>query len=155
RARGGGLIMAKITTISPEQIARFGEWTQKWIEIGLSTEPADFDKATEAALRGYQLANLKRPMVILRMSSPFGATMGGALAWMMLREIFGKKVWAQVWAQVGDQVGDQVRAQVGAQVGDQVGAQVGDQVRAQVGDQVWAQVGAQVGDQVRAQVGDQ
>ena len=127
--------MAKITTISPEQIARFGEWTQKWIEIGLSTEPADFDKATEAALRGYQLANLKRPMVILRMSSPFGATMGGALAWMMLREIFGKKVWAQVR--------------------DQVWAQVGAQVWAQVGDQVWAQVWAQVRDQVGAQVGDQ
>ena len=131
--------MAKITTISPEQIARFGEWTQKWTEIGLSTEPADFDKATEAALRGYQFANLKRPMAILRMSSPFGATMGGALAWMMLRAIFGKEVWAQVGAQVRAQVGAQVRAQVWDQVWAQVRDQVGDQVWDQVRDQVWDQ----------------
>lgn len=49
--------MNKITKLTPEQAARFAEWSQKWIEIGLSTEPADFDKATEAALKAYKIAN--------------------------------------------------------------------------------------------------
>ena len=89
----------KITKITPAQIARFSDWTKQWIEIGLSTEPADFDKATEAALRGYALANLKRPTVILRMSSPYGAVMGGALAWMILKEAFGREVRSQVGSQ--------------------------------------------------------
>ena len=51
----------KITKLTDEHAARFGEWSQKWTDIGLSTEPADFDRATEAALRGYDIANLKRP----------------------------------------------------------------------------------------------
>lgn len=92
----------KITKLTPEQIGRFGEWSEKWIEIGLSTEPADFDKATAAALRAYQLANFKRPMVILRMSSPYGATLGGALAWAVLRKLSDKQVGAQVGAQYRD-----------------------------------------------------
>ena len=107
-------MVVKITELTTVQAARFGEWTKQWIEIGLSTEPADFDKTTTAALRGYELANLKKPMVVLRMASPYGATLGGALAWAMLREIGGRA---------------QVRAQVGAQVWDHVGAQVGDQLK--------------------------
>ena len=114
----------KITKITPEQTARFGEWARKWIEIGLSTEPADFDKATEAALRGYKLANLERPMIVLRMGSPFGACLGGALAWGFLREFSDKKTRAklgsQVWSQVGSQVWSQVRSQVWSQVESQV-----------------------------------
>ena len=107
-------MVVKITELTTVQAARFGEWTKQWIEIGLSTEPADFDKTTTAALRGYELANLKKPMVVLRMASPYGATLGGALAWAMLREIGGRdqvgaQVRDQVWAQVGDQVGDQLK----------------------------------------------
>jgi hypothetical protein len=155
--------MKRIDRLTPEQQARFGEWTKKWVDIGLSTEPADFDTATEAALKAYKLCNLDKPMVVLRMSSPYAATIGGALAWSMLRDMKVKKVGAQVgdqvgdqvWAQVWDQVGDQVRDQVWAQVWDQVGDQVRDQVGAQVRAQVWAQVGAQVRDQVGDQVGDQ
>jgi hypothetical protein len=163
--------MKRIDRLTPEQQARFGEWTKKWVDIGLSTEPADFDTATEAALKAYKLCNLDKPMVVLRMSSPYAATIGGALAWSMLRDMkvkkvgaqvgdqVGDQVWAQVWDQVGDQVRDQVgaqvRAQVWAQVGAQVRAQVRDQVGDQVGDQVWAQVWDQVGDQVRDQVGAQ
>ena len=138
----------RIDTMTAEQAARMPEFAQRWIDIGLSTEPADFDRATDAALRAYQLCNLERPMVILRMSSPYGATLGGILAWVLLRGLA-----RSCGPQVGAQVGDQVRAQVGDQVRDQVGDQVGDQVRDQVRDQVWAQVGDQVRAQVRAQVG--
>ena len=101
----------RIDKLTNDQAARFGEWSRKWVEIGLSTEPADFDSATEAALRAYKIVNLKRPMVVLRMDSPYAATVGGALAWMMLKEVFGKKVDQQVWQQVDQQVGQQVGQQ--------------------------------------------
>jgi len=45
----------KITKLTPEQEARFPEFVKKWVDIGLSTEPADFDAATEAALKAYAL----------------------------------------------------------------------------------------------------
>lgn len=91
----------RIDWLTPEQAARFEEWSKQWIEIGLSTAPADFDTATDAALRAYKLANLERPMVILRMSSPYGATLGGALALQLLRSMGDKAV--------RDQVRDQLR----------------------------------------------
>lgn len=37
--------LRRIDSITPEQTARFAEWSRKWIDIGLSTEPADFDAA--------------------------------------------------------------------------------------------------------------
>jgi len=156
--------MAKrIDKLTPEQTARFGEWTENWVKIGLSTEPADFDRATAAALKAYEAANLKRPMVILRMGSPYAATLGGALAWMYLQELSKKvklpkvrsQVESQVWSQVGSQVESQVESQVRSQVWSQVGSQVRSQVWSQVGSQVESQVGSQVESQVWSQVRSQ
>ncbi len=154
----------KITSLTKEQTDRFGEWSKKWIDIGLSTDPADFDLATKAALRGYELANIKKPMVILRVSSPYAATVGGAMAWLILKNIFTSnqvhdqvlnQVHAQVRAQVHDQVYSQVYNQVSDQVLNQVSAQVYNQVSAQVLNQVLNQVHDQVLNQVHAQVHDQ
>ena len=116
----------KITSITPEQAARFGEWSERWIEIGLSTEPADFDAATDAALRAYQAANLNRPMIVLRMGSPYAATIGGVIALAMLKETsqVRSQVRSQVWSQVASQVASQVESQVASQVGPQVASQV-------------------------------
>jgi hypothetical protein len=154
---------AKITKLTPEQIARFKDWSDDWIKIGLSTEPANFDKAIEAALKAYKLINRYKPMIILRMSSPYGATLGGAIAWAMLRELGDKQVRAQVESQVGAQVRSQVESQVRSQVWSQVwsqvesqvGAQVRSQVESQVRSQVWSQVESQVGAQVESQVRSQ
>ena len=142
----------KIKRITKVQAARFGEWAEKWIAIGLSTEPADFDRATAAAFRVYKAANLNRPMVTLRVGSPYAATLSGALAWAMLREIFGNK---KITKQVQSQVRSQVQSQVGSQVRSQVWSQVWSQVGSQVRSQVWSQVGSQVRSQVRSQVESQ
>lgn len=34
-----------ITTLTDAQMARMPEWVDKWVAIGLSTEPANFDEA--------------------------------------------------------------------------------------------------------------
>jgi len=100
----------KITKITDEQKAQFQPWVDKWVAIGLSTEPADFDAATEAALKGYSFANLDRPKVVLRMASPYAATIGGALAVGLLSEL--RKTKPQVEQQVWQQVEQQVRQRV-------------------------------------------
>lgn len=78
--------MGKITSITPEQTARFPEWTDKWIKIGLSTEPCDFDTAIKAALKSYEVCKLEKPLVILKMQSPYTATLGGILAWALIQD---------------------------------------------------------------------
>ena len=117
---------SRIDALTSEQTTRFGEWRRKWIGIGLSTEPADFEAASAAALACYDLIGRKRPTVILRMGSPFGACIGGPLAIAVLK---GRALRGQ-----GEQ---QVRQQVEQQVGQQVEEQVEEQVWQQVGDAVW------------------
>ena len=147
---------SRIDALTSEQTTRFGEWRRKWIGIGLSTEPADFEAASAAALACYDLIGRKRPTVILRMGSPFGACIGGPLAIAVLKGLALRgQVEQQVRQQVGQQVEQQVWQQVGQQVGQQVEQQVWQQVWQQVGQQVWQQVGQQVRQQVEEQVGQQ
>jgi hypothetical protein len=56
--------LKQITKLTPEQEARFPEFVRKWIDIGLSTEPADRDRAERAIAGLYDLAKLRRPRVI-------------------------------------------------------------------------------------------
>ena len=130
--------MKKITKLTEEQKARFPEFVEKWVKIGLSTEPADFEKATEAALKAYKLCNLEKPMVILRMGSPYAATVGGAYAWMLLRGL-GKQL-----GKLNQKVGQEVGREVGREVGQKVRREVGQKVRREVGQKVRREVGQRV-----------
>jgi len=68
----------KFDKLTDEQLAQTGPWAQKWIDIGLSTEPADFDKAEEAALKCYDLIKQDRPKEVLRVASPWAAIYEGS-----------------------------------------------------------------------------
>ena len=140
-----------IESLTKEQEERLPEFRDKWLKIGLSCEPLDFEKAKNAAIRAYREAGLDPPGMFFRFRSPVEA----AYADTLIQSLLTKRGADQVKDQVKDQVWDQVRAQVRDQAWAQVKDQVWDQVWAQVGDQVWDQVGAQVKDQVRDQVGAQ
>ena len=105
---------ARIEQLTEEQTARFSEFREQWLEIGLSTEPADRPRAEAGVKLAYKAAGLKPPSLVIWLDSPMAGAMGAAL--LRGETKVGKRVW--------DQVRDQVRAQVGAQVWDQVRAQV-------------------------------
>ena len=50
----------KIESLTPEQEALLPVYADKWISIGLSTEPVDFEKAKEAVCVAYDCAGLDR-----------------------------------------------------------------------------------------------
>ncbi len=135
--------MKKLESLSKKQEARLDEFRDKWLELGLSTKPADHPKAEDAIRRAYQVAGHQPPEFIIWMKNPCDAVLAHALIleWVSIG-VVQKKIMLE-------------GAQVRDQVSDQVSAQVRDQVRAQVSDQVSAQVSAQVRDQVRDQVSDQ
>ena len=62
--------MEKITHISDEQKARMPDWVEKWVAIGLSTEPMNFDIAKDSVLQMYDIIGKKRPTYVLRVDSP-------------------------------------------------------------------------------------
>lgn len=63
----------KITELTPEQIATFPHYVDKWTKIGLSTEPLDFENAKEATIRAYEAVGLKPPVNFYEADSPVHA----------------------------------------------------------------------------------
>lgn len=53
-----------ITSLTDEQKSRFKEFVDKWIKIGLSTEPADRPRAEKAIKGLYALAKLDEPKIV-------------------------------------------------------------------------------------------
>src|SRR3990167_2925598 len=92
----------KIDKLTESQIARFGEFVDRWTQIGLCTEPADRYRAEKAIHLSYKIGGQRPPEKIIWLGSP----LGNGLARHILKEING--------ASVRDSVGDSVRASVWA-----------------------------------------
>ncbi len=135
--KSGALRIEKLT---PEQVARFPEFVERWTRLGLCTNSADRPQAESAIYKVYEAVNLERPRKIVWCGSPLSQGLTRAI-------ILDRKLLKNVWASVGASVGDSVRASVG----DSVRASVWDSVRAPVGDSVRASVWDSVGDSVYGQ----
>ena len=147
-----------INELTPEQEKLLETYRDKWLQIGLSCEPADRDTAERVIKKIYAYLEKKEPKIIW-CDSPLSANyMINILKNLRLDKLgptIQDQVEDRVWDQVDDQVWDQVLYQVRDQVYDQVDDQVWDQVMYQVRDQVRGQVRAQVARQVRAQIRDE
>ena len=134
----------KITELAPEHIARLDEWAEKWIQIALSTEPADFDLAVEAALQAYGGDRQDRPLLILRMGSPMAKQIAGSVGTSWLREL--KKMPPEHLSDATlDQLLDQALTEHGAQLSEEIKEQIKEQdwdhirdhIRTPVSEQDW------------------
>jgi hypothetical protein len=157
---------SRIEKLTAEQESRLAEFRDKWMAIGLSTDPANREEAESAIRLSYRCARLPEPLKIVWCGSPLSQGLTRALILdkrfcASVRASVGASVWDSVWASVGASVGasvwasvgDSVWASVGASVWDSVGASVWDSVRASVRASVWDSVGDSVWDSVRASVG--
>lgn len=100
--------------MTPEQIAKFPEYVERWLNIGLSTEPVDFENAKKAICLAYKLANLKEPTQFFVADSPVSAIkliqeMDSSL---QAEEIFSKMIygnhdasWLSIYQYFRDEVG--------------------------------------------------
>jgi hypothetical protein len=60
----------KIQELTPEQEAQLQPYADKWIKIGLSTEPLDFENAKKAVIKCYKIVGLKEPTQFYHAKSP-------------------------------------------------------------------------------------
>lgn len=63
----------KIEKLADDQVAKFPEYVDRWLNIGLSTTPVDFEKAKKAVCEGYRLAGLKEPTQFYVVDGPLAA----------------------------------------------------------------------------------
>jgi hypothetical protein len=59
-----------IENLTPEQEAKLDEYKEKWLKIGLNTEPANRDQAEIYAKKAYESAGLKPPEKFVWFDSP-------------------------------------------------------------------------------------
>src|SRR5579863_9081396 len=140
----------KIEQLTADQESRLAEFRDKWIAIGLSTEPADRPRAEAAIRTMYRSAGLSEPQKIVWCGSPLSQGLTRAIVLdgrfsKAVRDSVGDSAGDSVLASAWDSVRASVRDSAGASVRDSVGASVGDSVRASVGDSARASVGASVG----------
>jgi hypothetical protein len=133
-----------ITKLTPEQEAKFPEYRERWIANGLSTEPADFDRAETAVRAMYRVIGRDEPLIVLRMGSPFGAVLGGYVAHALLDGVVRQQVEQQIGQQIGQQTEQHVQQHLQQQIEQQIEQHVQQQVGRQARQHVWQQVGQHV-----------
>ncbi len=138
-----------IKELTAKQEAALPRYVDKWLKIGLSTDPCNFEESKKAAILAYKAAGLKPPKKFYLFDCPISATI--RTQQLSLSDSVWVPVWDQVKSQAEDQVWDQVSSRVRSQICDQVEAQVRNQILVQV----WAQINSQINSQINFQVQNQ
>ncbi len=95
--------MNRLEQLTPEQAALLPEQRDKWIRLGLSTQPAKRPEAERGVRLAYQAAGLESPRFIIWVDSPYAGAFAQAIAPEVISAAVGGASGAQVGAQVGDQ----------------------------------------------------
>ena len=135
----------QIDSLSVAEKARFGEWVDKWVKIGLSTDPANRPEAERAILDCYRLSGLAEPKTIVWVQSPLVLAFAAPIAAEILKKHGGKPVRSAVGSAVDSAVGSAVYSAVGSAVGSAVRSAVGSAVDSAVYSAVDSAVGSAVG----------
>jgi hypothetical protein len=137
--------MSLIETLTPEQIARFAEFRDRWIEIGLCTEPADRPRAEAAIREMYRQGGLEPPKKIVWCGSPLSQGLTFAI-------ILDRKLTRQIWASDWDNI--ILDKELTRQIRDSVWDNVRDSVEDSVWDRAWGSIRDSLGDNVTTSVWD-
>jgi len=147
-----------IEKLTKEQVSQLSAYRDKWLRIGLNTDPLDKEKAKNAVKLAYKWAGLKEPEYFIFLNDPLEGCIGACMLSNMdadqdqVRNQVGNKVKDQVWDQVADQIADQVVDRVANQIEFKVWSQIEAHVMDQISSGAWYQVKDQIGNQVRDQI---
>lgn len=74
----------RIESLSEAEKARMAEWADKWIAIGLKTDPADRPRFEEAARACYRFASLPEPQQVVWVKNPIVGAFAAPIATLLL-----------------------------------------------------------------------
>ncbi|QQS40365.1 MAG: hypothetical protein IPM63_13485 [Acidobacteriota bacterium] len=123
-------MVEKIISLTDEQVAGIPDWKRKWIEIGLATGDADFERAEAAFRFAYSAIGVPFPKKVVRVESPFVGTLAACICNRLLNgkvlenelrhEISSDvdvAIWEAIWPDVHEEL---VHNTLGAGVGEVV-----------------------------------
>ncbi len=141
--------MKKIEQLTEEQKALLPVYRDKWIKIGLSTEPANRPEAERGINLMYELAGLKKPKKIIWCDSPLTAALTNYViekvskeeyvqdsirnpTWGSVQDSDGNPVWNPIWGSVEEPVWNLVRDSIW----DSVETSVWESIRTSILDSI-------------------
>lgn len=83
--------VTRIDQLTDDQRARFEEWGDKWIEIGLRTGPADRAKFEQAVQDCYRFAGIPWPAVVVWVPSPMVMALAAPTAALVIESILASR----------------------------------------------------------------
>jgi hypothetical protein len=148
-------MVSRVDKLTAAQTARFEEWADKWIEIGLRTGPADRTRFEAAAEKCYRYAGIPWHGNVVWVSSPLVMALAAPTAALLIQVIKNRgAVGDAVDGAVDGAVRDAVDGAVDGAVRDAVGGAVRDAVHDAVDGAVGRAVDGAVGRAVDDAVGD-
>jgi hypothetical protein len=145
-----------ITKLTKEQEDKMSEYADKWIEIGLSTDECDREKAEHWCSEAYKAAGLEPPKQFIWTNNPIecaeladklddkGARVGNLVRYQIQREVMVKvsdclkyRAWDQVWDELRFQVDDKISPLVGRQV-------IWGQLKERIDYHIWSKITRQI-----------
>ena len=73
-----------IDQLTEDQKKQLTPWIKKWVDIGLSTQPADWERAEKGVRGHYTAADLDPPTTMVHVSSPYALTIVGPVSALIL-----------------------------------------------------------------------
>ncbi len=124
----------RLDVLTPGQQARMSEWSDKWIEVGLRTGPANREAFEKHAMACYAAAGLEPPKRFIWVPSPFVMAFAApaaalSLEWRKAIEKDSRVAAALSCGIVPSAVDSAVRSAVRSAVGSAVDSAVGSAVR--------------------------
>src|SRR3990167_7443472 len=142
----------KIVSLSLSERGRLREWRDKWVKIGLSTEPADFETFEKNVELCYRFAKLK-PVPVIKVESPIVGAFAASIAMHVICSVFQAAIRRTVMLPVDSTVDSDVDSAVRSAVRSAVDSAVRSAVDSAVDSAVRSAVGSAVASAVRSAVG--
>ena len=125
----------KIVSLSLSERGRLREWRDKWVKIGLSTEPADFETFEKNVELCYRFAKLK-PVPVIKVESPIVGAFAASIAMHVICSVFQAAIRRTVMLPVDSTVDSDVASAVRSAVRSAVDSAVESAVDSDVASAV-------------------
>jgi len=137
----------RIDKLFPEE--KLIEIRDRWLKIGLSTEPTDIELAKAGISEAYRIGGLEPPKHWIRFDDP---KRGIEEAFKLLKQEKSVKDQIQIPLLFRNQIRNQISDQIWNQIRDQFSDQLWGQIRGQIRNQIWNQIWNQISDQIWNQI---
>ena len=143
----------RIEQLTQEQLDILPAIRDKWIKIGLSFEPLDFENAKKGALLAYEAAGLKAPEYFFVFDSPMSAAIGTTIL-KHLSDLDNMRtlVSGEEFDDIVSGVVNDIRSEIEADPAAWLQSTFGEVLRSAEFESLWSELSPQIAQEIRSAI---